>query len=52
MTDEKPKAHDLTTEQAVKRLFPQEAREAVRAEAQKAPKPGSRAEKSTSKDSS
>lgn len=34
----KPKAHDLTTEQAVKRMFPQEAREAVRSEAKKSRK--------------
>lgn len=50
MRDEKPKAHDLTTEEAVKHLFPKEAREAVRAEAQKQPKSG-QSKGSTGKDS-
>jgi hypothetical protein len=52
MPDEKPKAHDLTTEQAVKHLFPQEAREAVVLEAKKGRKSGPAAESSTEKDSS
>lgn len=36
----KPKAHELTTEQVAKRLFPKKAREAVRAavERDKSPK--------------
>jgi hypothetical protein len=46
----KPKAHSLTTEQVVKRMFPKEAREAVRSEAQKSRK--TRGKKSTKKDSS
>jgi hypothetical protein len=46
----KPKAHDLTTEQAVKSLFPKEAREAVTLEAKKSRK--QRAKASTKKDSS
>jgi hypothetical protein len=52
MADEKPKAHDLTTEQAVKHLFPQEAREAVVLEAKKSRKPRAEAESSIDKDSS
>jgi hypothetical protein len=52
MPDEKPKAHDLTTEQAVKHLFPKEAREAVVLEAKKGRKPRSGAESSTEEDSS
>jgi len=39
----KPKAHELTTEQAVKHLFPKEAREAVTLEAKKASKPKAKA---------
>lgn len=39
MPRRKPKAHELTTEQAVKRMFPKKAREAVRAESEKARKP-------------
>jgi len=46
----KPKAHDLTNEQVAQRMFPKQAREAVRAEAQKARKP--KAKESTKKDSS
>jgi hypothetical protein len=52
MPDEKPKAHDLTTEQAVKHLFPKEAREAIVLEAKKGRKLGAdAAESSTGKDS-
>jgi hypothetical protein len=51
MPDEKPKAHDLTTEQAVKHLFPKEAREAVVLEAKKGRKPNAGAESSTEEDS-
>ena len=55
MPDEKPndepKAHDLTTEQAVKHLFPQEAREAVVLEAKKQSKQRVRVESSIRKDS-
>jgi hypothetical protein len=50
MPRRKPKAHELTTEQAVKRMFPKEAREAVRSESLKTRKP--RAKESTKKDSS
>jgi hypothetical protein len=39
MPRRKPKAYELTTEQAVKRIFPKKAREAVASEAQKARKP-------------
>jgi hypothetical protein len=39
MPKPKPKAHDLTTEQAVKHLFPKEAREALVLEAKKSRKP-------------
>jgi hypothetical protein len=49
MPRHKPKAHELTTEEAVKRMFPKAAREAVRSEAQKAPK--TRAKASTKKHS-
>jgi hypothetical protein len=35
----KPKAHELTTEEVAKRLFPKKAREAVRAEAERAKRP-------------
>jgi hypothetical protein len=35
----KPKAHELTTEEVAKRLFPKKAREAVRAEAERAKSP-------------
>lgn len=45
----KPQAHELTTEQVAKRLFPKRAREAVRSEAERAKKPG---KKSTKKDPS
>jgi hypothetical protein len=34
----KAAAHELTTEEVAKRMFPKEAREAALAEAQKAPK--------------
>jgi hypothetical protein len=40
MPRHKPKAYELTTEQAVKRMFPKKAREAAATEAQKARKPG------------
>jgi hypothetical protein len=50
MPRRKPKAVELTTEQVVKRMFPKEAREAVRSEARKTRKTG--AKKSTKKDSS
>jgi hypothetical protein len=40
MPRRKPKAHELTTEQAVKRMFPQKAREAVASEAGKVRKYG------------
>lgn len=33
---EKPKAHEMTTEEAARALFPKKAREAVRAEAERA----------------
>ena len=52
MPEPKPKAHDLTTEQAVKHLFPKEAREAVVLEAKKGRKPKAGAESSIDKDSS
>lgn len=35
----KPKAHEMTTEQVARALFPQKAREAVRAEAERAKSP-------------
>jgi hypothetical protein len=50
MPRRKPKAAELTTEEAVKRMFPKKAREAVRAEALKGQKTG--AKESTKKDSS
>lgn len=50
MPRHKPKAVELTTEQAVKKLFPKAAREAVTLETQKARKP--QGKKSTKKDSS
>ena len=50
MPNSKPKAHELTTDKAVKHLFPKEAREAVTLEAKKSRKSGPR--KSTKKDSS
>ncbi len=43
----KPKAHDLTTEQIVKRVFPKPAREAVVLEAKKARKTGPKAAKAS-----
>jgi hypothetical protein len=52
MADEKPKAHDLTTEQVVKHLFPKEAREAVALEARKGRKAPVTADESTEEDSS
>jgi hypothetical protein len=39
MPRRKLKAHELTTEQIAKKMFPKKAREVVRAEAEKAPKP-------------
>jgi hypothetical protein len=36
MPRRKPKPHELTTEQMLRRLFPKEARETVRKEARKA----------------
>jgi hypothetical protein len=39
MPRHKSKAYELTTEQAVKRMFPKKAREVVASEAQKARKP-------------
>ncbi|HUB36387.1 MAG TPA: hypothetical protein VL972_06140, partial [Solirubrobacteraceae bacterium] len=39
MPRRKPKAHELTTEEAVRRMFPKPAREAVRSEAKKTRKP-------------
>jgi hypothetical protein len=44
----KPKAHELTTEQVAKALFPKKAREAVRAEAERAKSP-EKSEKSSMK---
>jgi hypothetical protein len=38
MPRKQPKAHELTTEEAVQRLFPKKAREAVRSEAERARK--------------
>jgi hypothetical protein len=35
----KPKAHEMTTEEVAKALFPKKAREAVRAEAERAKSP-------------
>jgi hypothetical protein len=42
-----PKAHEMTTEQAAKALFPKKAREAVRAEAERAKSPTKPAKRST-----
>jgi hypothetical protein len=47
MPRRKPKAHELTTEQVAKRMFPKEAREAVRSEAQKSRKPASKSSTKT-----
>jgi len=44
----KPKAHEMTTEEVAKALFPKNAREAVRAEAERAKSPR-KAAKSTTK---
>lgn len=38
MPKSKPKAHELTTDEAVRKMFPKKAREAVVLEAQKARK--------------
>lgn len=38
MPRHKPKAHELTTEEAARKLFPKKAREAAQLEAQKARK--------------
>lgn len=38
MPRHKPKAHELTTEQALKKMFPREVREAATKEAQKSRK--------------
>jgi hypothetical protein len=35
----KPKAHELTTQEVAKRLFPKKAREVVRAEAERTKSP-------------
>jgi hypothetical protein len=40
MPRRKPKAHELTTEQAIRRMFPKKVREAAAAEAQNTRKPG------------
>jgi hypothetical protein len=50
MPRRKTKAHDLTTEQALRKMFPKPVREAATSEAQKARKPTEKA--STKKDSS
>ena len=47
MPRHKPKAHELTTDEAVRKMFPKKAREAVRAEALKGQKTGTK--KSTKK---
>ena len=39
MPRHKPKAHELTTEQIAKKMFPKKAREAVRLESEKSRKP-------------
>ena len=39
MPRNKPKAHELTTEQIARKMFPKKVREAVTAESQKASKP-------------
>jgi hypothetical protein len=38
MPRRKPKAHELTNDEIARKMFPKKAREAVRAEALKAPK--------------
>jgi hypothetical protein len=43
MPRRKPKAHELTTEQLAKKMFPKKAREAATQEVQKAKKPGKKA---------
>jgi hypothetical protein len=46
MPRHKPKAHELTTEDAARKLFPKKVREAAKQEAEKALKPkGNRATK-------
>jgi hypothetical protein len=40
MPRHKPRAHELTTQEAVQKMFPKKAREIVVSEAQKAPKTG------------
>jgi hypothetical protein len=53
MPRRKPQAHELTTEDVVRKMFPKKAREAVRLEAEKAQKPGKDSTKdSTKKESS
>jgi hypothetical protein len=43
MPRRKLKAHELTTEQLAKKMFPKKVREAATAEAEKARKPGTQA---------
>jgi hypothetical protein len=50
MPRRKPKAHDLKTDEVMRKLFPKKAREAAALEAEKARKPTEKA--STKKDSS
>jgi hypothetical protein len=50
MPRHKPKAHELTTSEAMRKMFPKKAREALALEAEKARKPKEKA--STKKDSS